>query len=91
MLNAMEIAASRWSVAMGLYTIGFILYGLMVAFYVAIFPRLARNIRHIRELREIYEQGDISADEYDQAEALEKSKVTSLSMVRVLLVRPLPW
>ena len=33
------------------------------------------------ELRERYEQGEITADEYEQAEALEKSKVSSLSIV----------
>jgi regulator of sigma D len=69
---------------MGLYTVGFVSFGLTNAFCAAIFPRLARNTRHIRELREKYEQGQIAADEYVQAEALEKSKISSLSMVRDL-------
>ena len=84
MLNALKIASSRWGVAMGIFIIGFISYGLTLAFYAALFPRLVRNTRCICELRERYEQGEIAADEYEQAEALEKSKVSSLSIVGAL-------
>lgn len=80
----LKIASSRWGVAMGIFIIGFISYGLTLAFYAAIFPRLARNTRYIRELRERYKQGEITADEYEQAEALEKSKISSLSLVGAL-------
>jgi hypothetical protein len=67
---------------MGLYTIAFVSFGMTNAFCAAIFPRLARNTRHIRELKERYEQDEITGDEYEQAEVLEKSKISSLSMVR---------
>jgi hypothetical protein len=81
MLSALGIAPSRWGVAMGLYTVGFVSFGVTNAFCAAIFPRLARNTRHVREFKERYEQDQITADEYEQAEVLEKSKISSLSMV----------
>ena len=84
MFGALGIAPSRWGVAMGLYTVAFVSFGVTNAFCAAIFPRLARNTRHIRELKERYEQGEITADEYEQAEVLEKSKISSLSKVRGL-------
>jgi hypothetical protein len=67
---------------MGLYTVAFVSFGATYAFYMAIFPRLARNTRHIRELKERYELGEITADEYRQAETLEKSKISCFSNVR---------
>ena len=67
---------------MGLYTVAFVSFGITYAFYIAIFPRLARNTRHIRELKERYEQGEIKVEEYKQAEALEKSKISCFSNVR---------
>jgi hypothetical protein len=67
---------------MGFYIIGYICYGLTFALYAAPFPRLARNTRRIRELRERYEQGEMPADMYEQAVSLEKSKISSFSMVR---------
>jgi uncharacterized membrane protein len=90
MLKVLQLAPSRWGIAMGIYTIAFISYSVTISFYAAAFPRLARNTRHVRELRERYDQGKITADEYDQAEALEKSKISSLSMVRTLLALPSP-
>jgi Vacuole effluxer Atg22 like len=88
MPNVLQLAPSRWGIAMGIYTVAFISYSVTLAFYAAIFPRLAYNVRHIRELKERYDQGKIAADKYEQAEALEKSKISSLSMVRALLLRP---
>jgi hypothetical protein len=69
---------------MVVYIIGFTSYGIMLAFYAAVFPRLARNTRNMRELREIYSQGRITAKVYEQEEALEKSKISSLSMARAV-------
>jgi uncharacterized membrane protein len=67
---------------MGLYMIAFVSFGVTNAFYIAIFPRLARNTRHIRGLKERYEQGEITADGYKQAQALEKSRISCFSYVR---------
>jgi hypothetical protein len=66
---------------MGLYTTGFIAHGVTLAFYVALFPRLALNTRHSRELREKYERGEIPVDEYEEEANLEKSKISSISWV----------
>jgi uncharacterized membrane protein len=81
-LNTMKIAPSRWGLAMGIYIIGYTCYGLTFAFYAAIFPRLARNTPRIRELKERYDRGEITPDEYQQAETLEKSRISSFSLVR---------
>ena len=69
---------------MAVYIVGFTSYGIILAFYAAIFPRLARNTRSMRELREIYDQGRITTGIYEQAEALEMSKISNLSMARAL-------
>lgn len=73
---------SRWGLAMGIYIIGYTCYGLSFAFYAAIFPRLARNTPRIRELKERHNRGEITADEYQQAVSLEKSRISSFSLVR---------
>lgn|SRR6266850_2499533 len=86
--SKLEIAPSHWSAAMGLYTVGSIAWGVAVAFYAAVFPSLARNREHIRELKEQRDQGEITRDEYIQVEALEKSRISSFSIVRALLSRP---
>jgi len=82
MPNTMNIAPSRWGLAMGIYVIGYICYGLTFAFYAASFPRLARNTRRIRELKERYNRGEITAEACQQAESLEKSRISSFSLVR---------
>ena len=69
---------------MGLYTVGSIAWGIAVAFYAAAFPGLARNREHIRELKEQRDRGEITANEYIQVEALEKSRISSFSIVRNL-------
>jgi uncharacterized membrane protein len=78
----MKIAPSRWGLAMGIYIIGYISYSLTFAFYAGSFPRLARNTPRIRELKERHDRGEITADEYQQAESLEKSRISNFSGVR---------
>ena len=85
-----KIAPSLWGVAMGIYIGVYVSYSVTLAFYAASFPRLAHNTRHIRELREMCEQGEVPVDVYEQEEGLERSKISSLSMARILLVRPSP-
>jgi Vacuole effluxer Atg22 like len=74
---------------MGIYTVGSIAWGVAVAFYAAVFPNLARNRGRIRELKERRDQGKITTNEYIQAEALEKSRISSFSIVRALTSRSL--
>lgn len=80
----LEIASSRWDVAMGLFIVGFISWSIATAFYAGIFPRLARSTPRSRELRERYERGEISAVVYIQKVGLEKSKISTMSMVGTL-------
>jgi hypothetical protein len=87
MLNVLKTAPSRWVTGMGIYIIVFISYNVTLAFYAAIFPRLAHNTQHIRKLKEKCDQGELNAGVYEQAEGLERSKISSLSMVRTVVVR----
>ena len=66
---------------MALYMIGFISYGATLVFYAAVFPRLARNTQHARELREKYEKGEVSAEEYEVEESMEKNRISNISTV----------
>jgi len=67
---------------MALYMIGFITYGATLVFYAAVFPRLARNTPHARQLLEKYRVGEISAEEYEIEESLEKNRISNISTVR---------
>lgn len=58
---------------MALYMISFVTYGATLAFYAAAFPRLARNTPHARRLRDKYKRGELSAEEYEVEESLEKN------------------
>ena len=80
--DALAVAADRWGAAMALYIVGFVSYGATLVFYAAIFPRLARNTPLARRLRERYEKGEISAEEYEREESLEKNRISNISTVR---------
>ena len=64
---------------MALFTIGFICYGATLAFFAAVFPRLARNTLHSRKLRDRYEAGEIKLEEYEMEESLEKNRISNIS------------
>ena len=64
---------------MALFTIGFISYGATIAFFAAVFPRLARNTPHSRQFRDRYEKGEIKLDEYEMEESLEKNRISNIS------------
>lgn len=75
------VEPSRWGVGMALFMIGFISYGATLVFFAAAFPRLARNTAHARALREKFEAGDISLEEYEREESLEKNRISNISTV----------
>jgi len=75
---------------MALYMISFITYGATLVFYAAVFPRLARNTTHARRLLEKYRAREISAEEYEVEESLEKNRISNISTVRSLQVLPIP-
>ena len=66
---------------MALYVISFTTYGATLAFYMAVFPRLARNTPHARQLRDKYERGEISVEEYEVEESLEKNRICNTTTV----------
>lgn len=66
---------------MTLYIIGFVSYGATLVFYAAVFPRLARNTAHSRSLRERYENEDVSVEEYEREESLEKNRISNILTV----------
>ena len=70
---------------MALYMIGFISYGATLVFYAALFPRLARNTPHSRNLREKFENGEVTPEEYETEESLEKNRISNISTVSHLL------
>ena len=73
---------------MGLFMIGFITGGTTTVFYVAVFPRLARNTRHTRAIREQYENGKITREEYELEESLEKNRISNISTVGLCIQLP---
>lgn len=79
-------APSRWQLAMALYMIGFITYGATLVFYAALFPRLARNTLRSRTLHDKYEAGEISRDEYEVEESLEKNRISNISTVHTFFM-----
>lgn len=56
--------------------------GATLVFYAAIFPRLARNTPHSRALRKRFEDGEITPEEYEVEESLEKNRISNISTVR---------
>ena len=76
-----SLEPSRWGAAMALFMAGFITYGATLVFYAALFPRLARNTPHARKLWDMCQAGEISAEEYEIEESLEKNRISNISNV----------
>ncbi|KXN81849.1 Autophagy-related protein 22-1 [Leucoagaricus sp. SymC.cos] len=91
--NMSLTSPSRWGVAMALFMIGFISYGATLVFFAAAFPRLARNTAHARKMQEKLEAGEVSLEEYEREESLEKNRISNISTVRsffqLILLLPL--
>ena len=79
---ACQSAPSHWGTAMALYIISFTSRGLIQSFYSAPFPHLARNTPHSRDLMKRHERGELSTEAYEKEKVIEKSKMSSFSMVR---------
>ncbi|KAH9018896.1 MFS general substrate transporter [Lactarius pseudohatsudake] len=71
---------SSWGAAMALYMISFTSRGIVIAFFAALFPQLARNTPHSRELRKRHERGDLSVEAYEKDKSIEKSRISSFGM-----------
>ncbi|KAF9244444.1 MFS general substrate transporter [Melanogaster broomeanus] len=70
----------RWKLAMVLYIIGYVTFGATMSFYAAVFPRLARNTPRTCKLRGKYEDGEISLEEYELEESMEKNRISNISL-----------
>ena len=70
---------------MALYMISFTSRGIVIAFFAALFPQLARNTPHSREIRERHERGELSSEAYEKKKGIERSKISSAGMVRLLI------
>src|SRR6266568_2975926 len=66
---------------MALFMIGVITYGAANVFYIAIFPRLARNTLRARTLHNKYEAGEITREAYEIERSLEKNRISNISVV----------
>jgi hypothetical protein len=73
---------------MALYMISFTSWGIVIAFFAAIFPQIARNTAHSRELRMRHERGELSAEAYEDEKGIERSKISSAGMVCLLTSCP---
>ena len=67
---------------MALYMISFTTRGIVIAFFAALFPQLARNTPHSRDLSMRHERGELSLETYEKEKGIERSKISSIGMVR---------
>jgi len=70
---------SKWRSAMAVYILGYVSYGATLVFYAALFPRLARNTPRARRLREALANGEITPEEFEREESLEKNRISNIS------------
>jgi len=74
---------------MAWYMISFTSRGIVIAFFAALFPQLARNTPHSRELRKRHERGELSMEAYEKEKSIEKSRISSVGMVRLFTLCPI--
>ena len=65
-----------------LYIVNFTSFGAILVFYIAIFPRLARHTSRTLEMREKLIAGQVSKEEYDIEESMEKNRISNIGTVR---------
>ncbi|GMK57198.1 hypothetical protein CspeluHIS016_0400320 [Cutaneotrichosporon spelunceum] len=70
---------SQWELAMGLFVLGFVSYGVTLVFYAAVFPRLARNTARTRAARRQLDNSEINMVEYEVVEMLERNRLSAVS------------
>jgi hypothetical protein len=75
------VGSSRWPVAFVLYVINFTSFGITLVFYIAMFPRLARCTPRTLEMRDQLIKGQISKQEYDVEESMEKNRISNTANV----------
>ncbi|KAK2594712.1 hypothetical protein QQS21_007562 [Conoideocrella luteorostrata] len=71
--------AEQWKTGIGLYIVGLISYQLTLTYWTAAFPSLARNTQHMKESRAAYESGDISQQDLDRRDEMERSRLSNVA------------
>lgn len=71
----------KWHVATGLYMVGLIAYQMCITFWTAAFPGLARNMPEMRQKAEEYENGQITRDEYDFADMMQRNRIYNVAFI----------
>ncbi|KAM0252332.1 hypothetical protein ACHAQJ_007770 [Trichoderma viride] len=69
----------QWKIATALYIVGLIAYQLTLTYWTAAFPSLARNATKIKDSRLAYESGDITLEELDRRDEMERSRLSNVS------------
>ncbi|EAW14001.1 MFS transporter [Aspergillus clavatus NRRL 1] len=69
----------KWHVGVGLYIVGLIAYQTTLTFWTAAFPGLARNTVEMKEKADAYVAGQISRDEYDDADTMQRSRLANVA------------
>ncbi|PNP48861.1 hypothetical protein TGAMA5MH_00019 [Trichoderma gamsii] len=69
----------QWKIATGLYIVGLIAYQLTLTYWTAAFPSLARNTTKLKDSRLQYESGDITLEELDRRDEMERSRLSNVS------------
>lgn len=71
--------ADKWHYATGLYIVGLIAYQLTLTYWTAAFPSLARNTMHLKDSRVAYENEEITLQELDRRDEMERSRLSNVS------------
>ncbi|ORX35478.1 autophagy-related protein 22-like protein [Kockovaella imperatae] len=68
-----------WQTGIALYIVGYIAYGVTLVFYASVFPRLARNTQKAKDARLRLDNSEISPEEYEMVEMLERNRISNIS------------
>jgi MFS-type transporter involved in bile tolerance (Atg22 family) len=71
----------KWPTATGLYMVGLIAYQMCITFWTAAFPGLARNQPIMRDKARQYENKEITREEYDFADMMERNKIYNVAFI----------
>lgn len=73
--------AERWPAGIALYMLSLIAYQMCITFWTAAFPGLARNTDEMREKAQQYERGEVSRDEYDHEDMMQRNRISNVAFI----------
>lgn len=73
--------ADKWQVGTGLYIVGLIAYQMCFSYWYAAFPGLARNTPEMRQKAEEFEAGQISRDDYDFHDMMQRNRISNVAFI----------